>query len=350
MPDYYVFYRSWPAFTDQFPIQDVNHLSDERLWPELTRRAEEWLRCAPVLSEQDKDRLVTCNALLEQGAYAGAPAPAYHDFFRVAVLAGWCTPKRSWWVEVSTKYGILVTERVPFLKVDSGELASYVAVTLDSEFRGRVDQAMAATSLLFGRAPSKEVPDEAYIKLCPQFAHTAADDFGDSEAQISIDKHIAQTKRLPHDTMADIAERALRNVRAVLSQAPKVRPTTSEPSEFSREGKAILATLDNLARDHAELRQAITARDGKTADEDSDPIEDCLSGQPLSIYLFLRPRKRWTSYNTLSQQDDFWRKPNPEDTAIERALRRLRQELTEIEASAVSLMIDTKHRRTKLDK
>jgi hypothetical protein len=84
--------------------------------------------------------------------------------------------------------------------------------------------------------------------------------------------------------------------------------------------------------------------------DDHDPVEEVLKGQPLSIYLFLRNRKHWTHYDTLRNKGDFWRKPSPDDSAINRALRRLRQELAEIDVSAVSLSIETKHKRTKLDK
>lgn len=89
-----------------------------------------------------------------------------------------------------------------------------------------------------------------------------------------------------------------------------------------------------------------------SADDDKhapDPVEECLTGQPLEIYRFLRERKHWTDYKTLRGKHILWRKPNPEDSTISRALRRLQAELNGIDGSA-AVKIEKMAKRTKLDK
>jgi hypothetical protein len=109
-------------------------------------------------------------------------------------------------------------------------------------------------------------------------------------------------------------------------------------------------TAARRIRDAAAAEIARLKDEGKQTTESGDAVEECLTGQPLDFYLFLRDRRHWTKYDTLRAQAKFWRKPDPDDETIHRALRRLREELTAIESSRVALIIDHKHRRAKLDK
>jgi hypothetical protein len=85
-----------------------------------------------------------------------------------------------------------------------------------------------------------------------------------------------------------------------------------------------------------------------SVDPEFDPIEDALSGQLLAIYLFLRPGKSWTSYNTLAERDEFWTGGKAaSDARIYRALKRLQAELNQI-GHATALKIENASRRTKL--
>ena len=79
---------------------------------------------------------------------------------------------------------------------------------------------------------------------------------------------------------------------------------------------------------------------------DDDPIEDVLAGQLLTLYRYLKTRKRRTPFDTLAKLK-CWRGDAPSDVAIEKALKRLRTELNKI---PISLVIERKGRRTYLDK
>ena len=62
-----------------------------------------------------------------------------------------------------------------------------------------------------------------------------------------------------------------------------------------------------------ELPDAIsrpTTADGEHA---HDPLEDALSGQSLQLYQFLKPRKYYTSFDTLGQQSSFLEKAAPNE-------------------------------------
>jgi len=84
-------------------------------------------------------------------------------------------------------------------------------------------------------------------------------------------------------------------------------------------------------------------------EDECDKIEQHLEGQPLSIFQFLRCGEQWTGYDTVRAMNELWRKPDPSDDTIHRALRRLRDELNEIEANII-LTIHHKERRAKLEK
>jgi len=64
--------------------------------------------------------------------------------------------------------------------------------------------------------------------------------------------------------------------------------------------------------------------------EDGDLIEECLRGQQLDIYRFLKGRRRRTKFSTLQDQPEFWRKDCPGVDTVVRALRRLQNKLNEI--------------------
>ena len=82
------------------------------------------------------------------------------------------------------------------------------------------------------------------------------------------------------------------------------------------------------------------------SDDDDDPIEECLSGQLLTLYRYLKCRSRRTPFDTLATLK-CWRVDDPSDDAILGALKRLQRELNKV---SLSLVIESKDRRTYLDK
>lgn len=44
MADYYVFFRTWLHFTDQFPVDDFNRLPDKEIYEAIKSHALNWLR------------------------------------------------------------------------------------------------------------------------------------------------------------------------------------------------------------------------------------------------------------------------------------------------------------------
>ena len=79
-----------------------------------------------------------------------------------------------------------------------------------------------------------------------------------------------------------------------------------------------------------------------------DAIEARLTGQPLKLYVFLRGRKYWATFDTLRRSDLLWKRPQPNYATVHRALRNLQAELNVI-AAPVSLLIDSRQRKAKLD-
>lgn len=80
----------------------------------------------------------------------------------------------------------------------------------------------------------------------------------------------------------------------------------------------------------------------------ADPIAECLDGQSLKLYYFLRERRHWTTYKTLADKEGFWRQADPSDQTVHRSLRRLQTSLNAIPRCAVNLQIEHENCRARL--
>ena len=85
--------------------------------------------------------------------------------------------------------------------MDSEELANNVVVYLESDNRAQLKQFFSKLLQAFGKAPLKEIDDDAYVTLCAHFASADVGEFGDVAAQVLVDDMIAEMQRLPFETI-----------------------------------------------------------------------------------------------------------------------------------------------------